>query len=87
MKFIVLVGLCVFCVSCTTAKKPTPPPSVSTAQVISSLNDTKESLVEAGEQNTLVAEKIDKALSLAERLDLLLEQIEKEASPGINIPE
>lgn len=59
-------------------KKKTLPPSVSTGQVIQSLNETKIELKEAGEQNTKVAKNINKALSLAERLDYLLEEIEKE---------
>lgn len=81
MKVIFLALL--LCAGCTTTK-PTPPPTVSTAQVIESLTDTKEVLVEAGEQNTAVAQKIDRALTLAERLDALLEQIEKEAAQQAN---
>lgn len=77
MKYIILLAL-LFSVGCAT-KPVTPPPAVSTAQVIESLTDTKETLKEAGEQNTAVAQKIDKALTLAERLDALLEQIEKES--------
>lgn len=65
-------------------KKVATPPSVSTAQVIESLTDTKEVLKEAGEQNTAVAQKIDRALTLAEKLDALLEQIEKEAQQQAN---
>lgn len=83
MKYILLLAL-LFCVGCATTKPPVPPPTVSTAQVIESLTDTKEVLAEAGEQNTSVGKKIDKALSLAERLDALLEQIEKEAEQQAN---
>ena len=82
MKYIPLLAL-LLCVGCQTVK-PTPPPSVSTAQVISSLNDTKEVLKDAGDQNTVVAQKIDKALTLAERLDALLKQIEEEAAREAN---
>lgn len=82
MKYILLPAL-LFCAGCAT-KPITPPPSVSTAQVIESLTDTKEVLAEAGEQNTAVAQKIDRALTLAERLDALLEQIEKEAQQQAN---
>jgi hypothetical protein len=67
---------------CTTTK-PTPPPTVSTTQVIESLTDTKEILKEAGNQNTIVAQKIDNALTLAERLDALLKQIEEEANKNV----
>lgn len=77
MKYIILLTL-LFSIGCAT-KPVTSPPSVSTAQVIESLTDTKETLKEAGEQNTVVAQKIDRALTLAERLDALLEQIEKES--------
>lgn len=72
------------CAGCAATKPMAPPPSVSTAQVIESLSDTKEVLAEAGEQNTLVAQKIDRALNLAERLDVLLVQIEKEAQQQAN---
>lgn len=82
MKYLLLPAL-LLCVGCATTK-PTPPPSVSTAQVIESLADTKEVLAEAGEQNTAVAQKIDRALTLAERLDALLAQIEKEALQQAN---
>jgi hypothetical protein len=60
--------------------KELPPPSVSTAQVVQSLEETKSELEKAGESNTKVAANIDKALSLAERLEKLLEQIEKETA-------
>ena len=82
MKYIPLLAL-LLCAGCQTIK-PTPPPSVSTAQVISSLNDTKEVLKEAGDQNTVVSQKIDKALTLAERLDTLLKQIEEESQQQAN---
>ena len=85
MKHFVVLISCVFCVGCATTKQA-PPPSVSTAQVIESLTGTKEVLKEAGEQNTIVAEKIDKALTLAERLDALLEQIEKESNKNVIKP-
>lgn len=65
-------------------KKETLPPTVSTGQVIQSLNDTKSELVQAGEANTKVAQNIEKALTLAERLDALLEQIEKEQAQLAN---
>lgn len=85
MKYILLSAL-LFCAGCATTKQ-TPPPTVSTAKVIESLTETKEVLTEAGEQNTAVAKQIDKALTLAERLDTLLEQIEKEANKNVIKPE
>jgi hypothetical protein len=82
MKHIPLLAL-LLCAGCATTKL-TPPPSVSTAQVIETLTDTKETLKEAGDQNTIVAQKIDKALTLAERLDALLKQIEEEAQREVS---
>jgi len=54
------------------------PPSVTTATVVKSLEETKTELGLAGESNAAVAKKIDTALTLAERLEKLLEQIEAE---------
>jgi hypothetical protein len=82
MKLILLTTL-LFCAGCATKQLPTPP-TVSTARVIESLNDTKEVLDQAGESNTIVGQKIDKALTLAERLDILLKQIEEEAQQQAN---
>jgi hypothetical protein len=61
-------------------KKELSQPSVTTAQLVKSLEDTKSELEQAGESNTKVAANIDKALTLAERLEKLLEQIEKETA-------
>jgi hypothetical protein len=76
--FILLIFIVTGCASLK--KKELPPPSVSTAQVVQSLEETKSELEKAGESNTKVAANIDKALSLAERLEKLLEQIEKETA-------
>tara|TARA_R110000868_G_scaffold103681_13_gene285377 strand:+ start:152 stop:439 length:288 start_codon:yes stop_codon:yes gene_type:complete len=65
-------------------KKPVPPPSVSTGMVIDSLTNTKLELQQAGDANTKVSLSINKALSLAERLDLLLAQIEREQQAQAN---
>lgn len=65
-------------------KKEMPPPSVSTAQVVQSLEETKSELEKAGESNTKVAANIEKALTLAERLEKLLEQIEQETANTAN---
>lgn len=78
MRIFILLPI-LFLVGCSSLeKKQTVPPSVSTAEVVKSLEDTKIELKEAGESNTIVAKKIDTALTLAERLEKLLEQIEKE---------
>jgi hypothetical protein len=74
-----LIILSIFLIGCqTTKKKLVPPPSVSTAEVVKSLEDTKIELKQAGESNTIVAKKVESALTLAERLEKLLEEIEKE---------
>lgn len=85
MKNFLIFLIVILCSGCATTKQA-PPPSVSTAQVIESLTETKEILTEAGEQNTVVGQKIDKALTLAERLDALLEQIEKESNKNVIKP-
>ena len=82
MKYFLIPAL-LFCAGCATKQLP-PAPTVSTAQVIESLNDTKDVLDQAGESNTIVGQKIDKALTLAERLDALLKQIEEEAAQQAN---
>ena len=76
-----LIIILAFGTGCASLKnKDVPPPSVSTAKVVESLEETKSELVKAGESNTKVAANIDKALSLAERLEKLLEEIEKETA-------
>lgn len=81
--FIIIASLLI--IGCSSLeKKKVLPPSVSTNQVIESLTETKEELVQAGESNTKVANSINKALSLAEKLDALLEQIEKEQATSQN---
>lgn len=80
MRYLLLI-LSIFIIGCASNKKPDlPPPSVSTAKVVESLEETKSELAKAGESNTKVAANIDKALSLAERLERILEQIEKETT-------
>lgn len=89
MKYFLLIIIFAFTTGCANLKKEqTLPPSVSTAQVVQSLEETKSELEQAGESNTKVAANIEKALSLAERLEQLLEQIEKEtANKNIIKPE
>lgn len=85
MKILLLLGVLLLIAGCSSLeKRKMIPPSVSTAQVIESLTDTKANLKEAGDQNTIVAQKIDKALTLAEKLDALLDQIEKDAAVQAN---
>jgi uncharacterized protein YceK len=84
MIYFILIAALLMVGCASIEKKKIQPPSVSTNQVIESLNETKEELVQAGESNTKVANSINKALSLAEKLDALLEQIEKEQAASQN---
>ena len=79
MKFFILLPI-LFLIGCSSLQKnkPVVPPSVSTAEVVKSLEDTKIELKEAGTSNAIVIKKIDTPLTLAEKLEMLLEQIEKE---------
>jgi hypothetical protein len=78
MRTYFLVLLLVLSGCTTSVKKETPVPIASTIKVIGSLNEAKLELEDAGKENTKVAINIDKALTLAERLNILLETIEKE---------
>jgi hypothetical protein len=79
-KYFILGVLSLCMVGCAGRQKKNDivPPSVNTGIVISTLEATKTELQDAGLSNTKVSLNIEKALTLAERLDLLLEQIEKE---------
>ena len=81
MRYSLLIILLALGTGCTSLKnKNVTPPSVSTAQVVTALEETRSELEQAGESNTKVAANIDKALSLAERLEKLLEEIEQETA-------
>ena len=81
MKHFLIILVLAFATGCANFKKKSvQPPSVSTAQVVTSLEETKSELAQAGESNSKVAANIDKALSLAERLEKLLEEIEKDTA-------
>lgn len=74
------------CICLNPAHKQSAPPIANTNRVIDSLENTKSELAQAGNSNTIVGEKIDKALSLAERLQLLLQQIEETESKTVKEP-
>lgn len=80
MKYFLIIMLTLGTGCASLKNKDVSPPSVSTAKVVESLEETKSELTKAGESNTKVAANIDKALSLAERLEKLLEEIEKESN-------
>ena len=75
------------CVCLNPDHKIGTPPTVQTEQVINNLKDTKEELVKAGESNTEVGRSVNKALTLAERLDNILEDIEKSQNKNVIKPE
>jgi hypothetical protein len=74
------------CVCLNPDHKKSAPPIANTGEVINSLEKTKTELEKAGESNTLVGEKVDKALTLAERLEKLLEQIEQSEPKTVKEP-
>jgi len=80
MRYILIIALLFTATGCESlrSKKNTPPPTVATTRVIDSLTETKKDLVKAGEANTKVAKNVETALTLAQRLEALLEQIEQE---------
>lgn len=71
------------CICLNPDHKKSAPPIANTGEVISSLEKTKTELEKAGDSNTIVGEKVDKALTLAERLEKLLEQIQEENSKNV----
>lgn len=68
------------CVCLNPAHKKDGPPIANTGEVIDSLEKTKNELNKAGDSNTIVGEKVNRALTLAERLEKLLKQIEEESN-------
>jgi len=84
MKFIlpffslILVG----CVCLNPDHRRSTPPIVNTDKVIDDLKETKSELIKAGEANTEVGKSVDKALTLAERLNKILEELEQSKNEG-----
>jgi len=73
---LIAIPLLTGCICLNPKHKNIAPPTAKTEQIIDSLQKTKTSLEKAGESNTIIGEKVDKALTLTERLNQLLEQIE-----------
>jgi hypothetical protein len=87
MRYLLLCSVFITgCVCLNPAHKKSGPPIANTGEVIASLEKTKTELDEAGDSNTIVGEKVDKALTLAERLEKLLEQIQEENSKNVKEP-
>lgn len=83
---IIFVPILTGCVCLKPEHKQSAPPVANTNEVIASLEKTKTELDKAGESNSIVGEQVDKALSLAERLEKLLEQIEEINSKTVKEP-
>ena len=83
---LIIVPLLTGCICLNPEHKKTAPPVANTNEVINSLEKTKTELEKAGESNSIVGEKVDKALTLAERLEKLLEQIEQSESKIVKEP-
>jgi hypothetical protein len=88
MKYLLIIFISVLtgCVCLKPEHKKSAPPVANTNEVINSLEKTKTELEKAGESNSIVGEKVDKALTLAERLEKLLEQIEQSESKTVKDP-
>jgi hypothetical protein len=88
MKYLLILSIFITgCVCLNPDHKKGTPPTVQTEKVISNLKDTKEELVKAGEANTEVGKSVNKALTLAERLDDILEEIERSQNKNVIEPQ
>lgn len=85
LPFIIL--LLTGCVCLNPEHKQKTAPTVATDKVIQDLKDTKTELQKAGEANTAVGKSVDKALTLAERLDAILAEIEKVQNKNVVPPQ
>lgn len=82
----ILILLLSGCVCLNPEHKQKTAPTVVTDKVIQDLKDTKSELQKAGEANTAVGKSVDKALTLAERLDVILAEIEKVQNKNVIPP-
>lgn len=80
--YITLFSLLTGCVCLDPAHHKKVPPSVQTDKVIESLKNIRANIDQAGEENATVDQKLTKAISLAEKLDALLEQLEAMFNTG-----
>jgi hypothetical protein len=88
MRYLLILSMLITgCVCLNPDHKKGTAPTVQTEKVINDLRDTKEELVKAGEANTEVGKSVNKALTLAERLDNILEDIEKSQNKNVIKPE
>lgn len=88
MKTLIIMSLFLTsCVCLDPAHKQGNAPSVETGRVIEDLKSTKEELTRAGAANTAVGKSVDQALTLAQKLDQILEQLEKTQNKNVVNPE
>ena len=88
MKVLIMLPLLmVGCVCLDPSHKQGNAPTVETGKVIEDLQGTKEELIRAGEANTAVGKSVDQALTLAQKLDTILEQLEKTQNKNVVKPE
>lgn len=81
------IMFCSGCVCLNSAHKQGNAPIVDTNKVVENLKDTKQELVRAGEANTEIGKSVDKALTLAQKLDVILEEIERSQNKNVIKPE
>jgi enamine deaminase RidA (YjgF/YER057c/UK114 family) len=79
---ILIFSLLTGCVCLDPAHHRKVPVTVQTDKVIESLKNIRTSLDEAGDENVTVDQKLSKAITLAEKLDALLEQLDGMFSQG-----
>ena len=84
---VLLTVLCSGCVCLNPAHRQGNAPTVDTGKVVEDLKDTKQELLKAGEANTEVGKSVDKALTLAQKLDAILEEIERSQNKNVIKPE
>lgn len=70
------------CVCLDSTHRQSIPPKVQTEKVIESLKKIRTNLDEAGDENVTIDQKLTRALTLAEKLDVLLEQLETMFNDG-----
>lgn len=82
--FALLCCLCLLngCVCLNSAHKAQQHPIVQTDKVIESLKQLKTDLDKAGEDSVGVDQKLERALSLAEKLGVVLDQLDAMFSNG-----
>lgn len=87
MKYLLILSIFITgCVCLDPAHKKSAPPIANTGEVIKSLEDTKTELDKVGESSTIIGKKVNTALTLAEKLEKLLAQIEEENNKNIKDP-